>query len=376
MSILNKIKSSLFDSEEYVIQINDGIGWNDIGVVEEVLDPDEYDLPEDGRSRLVCRKGDKIKNIVWTNGNNRKPAPERKARQKKQRSAVEEIQLKADRIKRDRDKLIDIKESLGDILGIDDGGAPEAHEEWQYPSMATGLNRGIGHAFLMGMDEKKGDIAQAGLEMVRGFSGVMSAIPVLAVAYAKSKGVNVGLFGMDENMLAGQQQQAPSPSPQVDSKAMKERRNGFDVDTIDEDEYYDEGDEYESDDINNESNKASDIDLSLSDNAVHEFTIDKRNGKESDIEPEDFNAIKSEESDKTEEVINEPGEVINETEEVDIGNDQLSDNIEHDETPVKIIHSEDELPDDIPYANPDVEAYVESHKNDVIPDGDEEEEVE
>ena len=347
MSILDKVKG-LISSEEYAIQVNDGIGWQDVGVVEEVLGPEEYDLPEDGRSRLVCRKGDKIKNIVWTNGNNRKPAPERKTRSKKQRSAVEEIQLKADRIKRDRDKLIDIKESLGDILGIDDGGAPEAHEEWMYPSMMTGLNKGIGHAFLTGMDEKKGDIAQAGLEMVRGFSGVMSAIPVIAVAYAKSKGVNVGLFGMDENMMAGQQQ-APSPSPQFDSKAMKERRNGFDVDTIEDDEYHyydNEGDDYESDDINNESNKASDIDLSLSDNAVHEFTIDKRNGKESDIEPEDFNAIKSEESDKTEEVINEPGEVINETEEVDIGNDQLSDNIEHDETPVKIIHSEDELPDD------------------------------
>ena len=31
MSILSKIKSSLLDSEEYVIQVNDGIGWQDVG---------------------------------------------------------------------------------------------------------------------------------------------------------------------------------------------------------------------------------------------------------------------------------------------------------------------------------------------------------
>jgi len=73
MGIMDKL-GSIIGSEEYVIQTYDDMSmtWDDIGVVDEVLGPEDYDLP-DGKSRLVCRKGDKIKNIVWTTSS-QKPA--------------------------------------------------------------------------------------------------------------------------------------------------------------------------------------------------------------------------------------------------------------------------------------------------------------
>jgi len=327
MGIMDKL-GSIIGSEEYVIQTYDDMSmtWDDIGVVDEVLGPEDYDLP-DGKSRLVCRKGDKIKNIVWTTSS-QKPAPERKERRKKKRSAIDDIQSKAERIRKDREKLLDIKDMLDDIVGVSSEDTTPKHEEWQYPSMITGLNKGIGHAFLLGMDEKKGEIASAGLELVQGFSNVMSAIPVLAVAYAKSKGVNVGLFGLDEGSMFPHQQQS-QPSQPVSNGTMKERDDGFDVDTIgEEDEEYDDeeyGDEeYDLDDYiepisDDTRGKSDDVDLSMSDKAVHEYTIDSR-----------YN--------------------IDEKEAIDEDKPQFDDESQNGDQeyndPDKIIYSEDELPPD------------------------------
>lgn len=327
MGIIDKL-GIIIGSEEYVIQTFDDMSmtWEDIGVVDEVLGPEDYDLPE-GKSRLVCRKGDKIKNIVWTNSP-QKPAPERKERRRKKRSAIDDIQSKAERIRRDREKLLDIKESLDDILGISSEDTTPKHEEWQYPSMITGLNRGIGHAFLTGMDEKKGEIASAGLELVQGFSNVMSAIPVLAVAYAKSKGVNVGLFGIDEGSMFPHQCQNQS-APPVSGGTIKERDDGFEVDTIgdDDDEYDDYDDEdYDVDDhivpiSGNARGKSDDVDLSMSDKAVHEYTIDSRYKSD---EKEDSGEDKSQSDDES-------------------CNESQTDDREYDD-PDNIIYSEDELP--------------------------------
>lgn len=244
MEILNK----LFGHEEHVIQLYDPSSrrWEDEGIVEEVNGPEEYDLEGDDKRRLICRKKGKIKNIIWTtNGTDEKPR--KRTRQKKKMSDLDSIQSKADSIRKDRKKLLDVKDAIEEIMGGDS--SQSEPEEWQYPNMMTGLNRGIGHAFLTGMDEKKGDIAEAGLEMVRGFSNVMSAVPVVAVAYAKSKGVNVGLFGIDEQQILGgaANKQPPDSAPQepVDEGVIVENGNGFfEVDTIQEDdEYEDEEDE-------------------------------------------------------------------------------------------------------------------------------------
>jgi len=335
MGIMDKL-GSIIGSEEYVIQTYDDMSmtWDDIGVVDEVLGPEDYDLP-DGKSRLVCRKGDKIKNIVWTTSS-QKPAPERKERRKKKRSAIDDIQSKAERIRKDREKLLDIKDMLDDIVGVSSEDTTPKHEEWQYPSMITGLNKGIGHAFLLGMDEKKGEIASAGLELVQGFSNVMSAIPVLAVAYAKSKGVNVGLFGIDEGSMFPHQQHS-QPSQPVSNGTMKERDDGFDVDTIgEEDEEYDDeeyGDEeYDLDDYiepisDDPRGKSDDVDLSMSDKTIHEYTIDSRYRREDESTDE--------------------GDVSSDDETTSGEDDNLQDDSgsEYDD-PDKIIYSEDELPPD------------------------------
>jgi len=179
---------------------------------------------------------------------------------------------------------------------------------------------------LLGMDEKKGEIASAGLELVQGFSNVMSAIPVLAVAYAKSKGVNVGLFGIDEGSMFPHQQQS-QPSQPVSNGTMKERDDGFDVDTIgEEDEEYDDeeyGDEeYDLDDYiepisDDTRGKSDDVDLSMSDKAVHEYTIDSRYNID---EKESTDEDKSQSDDESQ-----------------TGDQEYDD-------PDKIIYSEDELP--------------------------------
>lgn len=244
MEILNK----LFGHEEHVIQLYDPSSrrWEDEGIVEEVNGPDEYDLEGDDKRRLICRKKGKIKNIIWTtNGTDDKP--KKRTRQKKKMSDLDSIQSKADSIRKDRQKLLDVKDAIEEIMG-GNSSEPE-HEEWMYPGMAAGLNHGIGHAFLTGMDEKKGDIAEAGLEMVRGFSNVMSALPLVAVAYAKSKGVNVGLFGIDEQQILGgaTNKQPPDSVPQepANEGVMVEHDDGFEIDTIQEDDDCEE----ESDDL-------------------------------------------------------------------------------------------------------------------------------
>lgn len=247
MELLNK----LFGSEENVIQIYDpsSRSWSDEGIVEDVTGPEEYDLEGDGKRRLICRKKGKIKNIMWTTtGTDEKPKT--RTRQKKRMSDLDSIQSKADSIRKDRKKLLDVKDAIEEIMGGDS--SDHEHEEWQYPSMMTGLNRGIGHAFLTGMDEKKGDIAEAGLEMVRGFSNVMSAIPIVAVAYAKSKGVNVGLFGIDEQQMLGgvgnKQPPASAPQEPANEGVMVEHDGGFDIDTIQEEDDYVEDECVEDDD--------------------------------------------------------------------------------------------------------------------------------
>jgi hypothetical protein len=103
--------------------------------------------------------------------------------------------------------------------------------------MASGLNRGLGHAFMVGMDGKKDEIASAGLEMVNGISNIMSSIPIIAVAIAKSQGVNVGIFGVDEDGMFGRNNGAKQPEPPAkQSDIIHEHKGGFDVNTSGEEE--------------------------------------------------------------------------------------------------------------------------------------------
>lgn len=227
-------------SKEYVVQERDGRTWVDVGLADINADPDEFELSSDIKTRMICRKGDKVKEVVWMvdPAHNAVRKPEPKSRQRKQKSPIDAIQDKAAGIRRDREKLMDVKDVIDDMLGTSSASEPEEFQEWQYPGMMKGMNMGLGHAMMTGMQKKDEDIAQAGLEMVRGLSGIVNVIPMLATAYAKGRGINVGLFGMEDSI--GSSTPPPQQPPaQPQSDMIHEHDDGFEVDTIQEDEYED-----------------------------------------------------------------------------------------------------------------------------------------
>jgi hypothetical protein len=223
-------------SKEYVVQERDGRTWVDVGLADINADPDEFELSSDSKTRMICRKGDKVKEVVWMvdPAHNAVRKPEPKSRQRKQKSPIDAIQDKAAGIRRDREKLMDVKDVIDDMLGTSSASEPEEFQEWQYPGMMKGMNMGLGHAMMTGMQKKDEDIAQAGLEMVRGLSGIVNVIPMLATAYAKGRGINVGLFGMEDSI--GSSTPPPQQPPaQPQSDMIHEHDDGFEVDTIQED---------------------------------------------------------------------------------------------------------------------------------------------
>lgn len=107
-----------------------------------------------------------------------------------------------------------------------------------YPGMFSGMNRGLGAGFMTAFENDSGELRSAALGMVSGISNLMSVVPVIAVTIAKSQGVNVGIFGIDDNGVSvnGNGASAPVPSP-PDNNApdiIHEHDGGFDVNTTDE----------------------------------------------------------------------------------------------------------------------------------------------
>ena len=251
MSLINKIQNAVgLGKEEYVVQLfdSDSRRWIDEGMSDDVTEPDEYgfDDSDADKRRKICRKGSKTKDILWVVGGKKK----RRSRKTKElgtkdKSPIDAISTQAQKIKRDQEKLVEIRDVIGDLLG---SGLSDKDEEWKYPGMAKGLNMGLGHAFMTGMDSKKDEIASAGLEMVQGISNIMSAVPIIAVAYAKSQGVNVGIFGVDENQMFGKGNGTKPEPPAKQSDIIHEHNGGFDVNTSGDDGEYDES-EYDGDEL-------------------------------------------------------------------------------------------------------------------------------
>jgi len=235
MSLINKLSDAIgLGKEEYVVQIYDAPSrtWIDEGISDDVSEPDEYGFGDEDaeKRRKIYRKGTKTKDIIWTVGGKKKRR--RKTKElNRDKSPMDAISSQAHKIKQDQEKMIEIRDAIGDLLG--DGNAGK-DEEWKYPGMAKGLNMGLGHAFMTGMDSKKDEIASAGLEMVQGISNIMSAVPIIAVAYAKSQGVNVGIFGVDENQMFGRDNGAKPEPPAKQSDIIHEHDGGFDVNTSDD----------------------------------------------------------------------------------------------------------------------------------------------
>ena len=241
MTLTDKIRNVVgLGKEEYVVQLfdSDSRRWIDEGMSDDNTEPEEYGFDDSDaeKRRKICRKGSKTKDIMWVvGGKKRKRARKTKELGTKDKSPIDAISTQAQKIKRDQEKLVEIRDVIGDLLG---SGLSDKDEEWKYPGMAKGLNMGLGHAFMTGMDSKKDEIASAGLEMVQGISNIMSAVPIIAVAYAKSQGVNVGIFGVDENQMFGKSgngaKQTEPPAKQSD--IIHERPDGFDVNTSGEEE--------------------------------------------------------------------------------------------------------------------------------------------
>lgn len=239
MTLTDKIRNVVgLGKEEYVVQLfdSDSRRWVDEGMSDDVTEPEEYgfDDADNEKRRKIHRKGSKTKDIMWVVGGKKK----RRARKTKElvakdKSPIDAISTQAQKIKRDQEKLVEIRDVIGDLLG---SGLSDKDEEWKYPGMAKGLNMGLGHAFMTGMDSKKDEIASAGLEMVQGISNIMSAVPIIAVAYAKSQGVNVGIFGVDENQMFGKGNGTKPEPPAKQSDIIHEHNGGFDVNTSGEEE--------------------------------------------------------------------------------------------------------------------------------------------
>lgn len=239
MSLINKISDKLgLGKEEYVVQLfdSDSRRWVDEGMSDEVTEPEEYgfDDADNEKRRKICRKGTKTKDILWVVGGKKKRRARKTKELGKDKSPIDAISMQAQKIKRDQEKLVEIRDVIGELLGNAESGGQD--EEWKYPGMAKGLNMGLGHAFMTGMDSKKDEIASAGLEMVQGISSIMSAVPIIAVAYAKSQGVNVGIFGVDENQMFGKNNGAKPEPPAKQSDIIHEHDGGFDVNTTGEEE--------------------------------------------------------------------------------------------------------------------------------------------
>ena len=252
MTLTDKIRNVVgLGKEEYVVQLfdSDSRRWIDEGMSDDVTEPDEYGFDDSDaeKRRKICRKGSKTKDILWVvGGKKRKRTRKTKELGTKEKSPIDAISTQAQKIKQDQEKLVEIRDVIGDLLGNGESGGKD--EEWKYPGMAKGLNMGLGHAFMTGMDSKKDEIASAGLEMVQGFSNIMSAVPIIAVAYAKSQGVNVGIFGVDENQMFGKSgngAKQPEP-PAKQSDIIHEHDGGFDVNTAGEEEYVHDPGEFET----------------------------------------------------------------------------------------------------------------------------------
>jgi len=253
MTLSDKIRNVVgLGKDEYVVQLYDSESrrWIDEGMSDDVTEPEEYGF-DDGdpdKRRKIHRKGSKTKDIMWVVGGKKKRRV-RKTKElgEKNKSPIDAISTQALKIKQDQEKLVEIRDVIGDLLG--NGGSDSQDEEWMYPSMMTGLNKGLGHAFMTGMDTKKEDIADAGLQMVKGISDIMSAVPIVAVAFAKSQGVNVGIFGIDEKEMFGKGNGAkPEPPANKQSDIIHEHDGGFDVNTSDDDGEYDES-KYDGDEL-------------------------------------------------------------------------------------------------------------------------------
>jgi len=242
MTLSDKIRNVVgLGKDEYVVQLYDGESrrWIDEGMSDDVTEPEEYGFDESDtdKRRKIHRKGSKLKDIMWTvGGKKKKRARKTKELGSKDKSPIDAISMQAQKIKKDQEKLVEIRDVIGELLGSSE--SSDRDEEWKYPGMAKGLNMGLGHAFMTGMDSKKDEIASAGLEMVQGISNIMSAVPIIAVAYAKSQGVNVGIFGIDEKEIFGRGngngKKATEAPPAKQSEIIHEHDGGFDVNTSDD----------------------------------------------------------------------------------------------------------------------------------------------
>lgn len=252
MSLINKITDTLgLGKEEYVVQLfdSDSRRWIDEGMSDEVTDPEEYgfDDSDPDKRRKICRKGSNTKDIMWVvGGKKRKRARKTKELGDKAKSPIDAISMQASKIKSDQAKMAELRDSISDLLG--DNSTVKSKEEWMYPGMFSGMNRGLGAGFMTAFENDSGELRTAALNMVGGISGIMSVIPVIAVTIAKANGVNVGMFGIDENHMFGKSgngAKQPEP-PAKQSDIIHERPYGFDVNTSGEEEDVHDPGEFET----------------------------------------------------------------------------------------------------------------------------------